>query len=132
MDITYPMLVDILLTMALGILAVWAREIYAHYDVEHPISTTPMRFLLMVIPGMFSGLIGGELASMAQREDLTWIFALVVGYGGAPVLEIITRAIVDIMTKVLSTFSITPKKAEVSQETSKVKSEDEELSTLLR
>lgn len=118
-----PEIFDVIATVVLGILAVWAREVYKHYDPESPVETTWIRFFLMAIPGAMSGFIGGEIAVLTNNENATWLYALVIGYGGAPVLNMIVETVVGIMQKVLTAMGADFEKQQARKEEEKIKDE---------
>ena len=118
-----PEIFDIGATVFLGILAVWAREIYAHYNPDSPIETSPKRFFLMAIPGAVSGFMGGEIAGLTNYEGATWLFALAIGYGGAPILDSITQAVAGIIQKTIERFGLDYEKQQARREEEKIKDE---------
>lgn len=118
-----PQVFDILATVVLGILAVWAREIYAHYNPDSPVETNWKRFSLMIFPGAVSGFIGGEIATLSNWEEATWLFALVIGYGGAPVLDSITQAMAGIIMKGIEKMGMDYEKQQARRAEEKEKDE---------
>lgn len=93
-----PQSFDILATLLIGVLAVWARELHENKD-----GITKLESLKWTIQGLFFGLMGGELSPMivnlttaaAARlagvsapvidpDSYTWFFAGMVGFLGAP------------------------------------------------
>lgn len=106
-----PMIFEILMTVALGVLGIWAREIYKHYDSESPMETSFTRLSAMVIPGAFSGILGGEIAQLAgynpsDMQDPSWLFVLIIGFGGMQVVDPIVQAVSGILMKTLERWGI--------------------------
>jgi uncharacterized membrane protein YfcA len=122
-----PEIFDVAATVVLGILAVWAREIYAHYNPDSPIETNWKRFILMIIPGAVSGFIGGEVAGLTNYEEATWLFALVIGYGGAPVLDSVTQAVSGTILKGLERFGMDYEKQQARREEAKAEDEKRQI-----
>ena len=99
---------DIIATMVLGVIAVWAKETWNHYDDKNPRITNLLKMARMIIPGIFAGFLGGELAGVTGNEEYTWLFALVIGYSGTPAMDMITEAVLGLMKKLMHSMSITP------------------------
>lgn len=92
---------DIIATMVLGVLAVWAKETWTHYSNKSTNSTDFTKMVRMIIPGIFAGLLGGEIATATGHEATTWLFALIIGFSGTPAIEMITNAVLAILEKLL-------------------------------
>jgi carbon starvation protein CstA len=121
---------DIMATLVLGVLAVWAREVYKHYDPDSPVETSYKRFFLMIFPGALSGFMGGEIAGLTNNNEATWLYALVIGYGGAPVLNMLVETVVGIMQKALTAMGADFEKQQARREEEKEK--DEKIHTDMR
>lgn len=119
-----PEIFDIIATIVLGILAVWAREVYKHYDPDSPVETNWKRFTIMIFPGAMSGFMGGEIAGLTGNNEATWLYALVIGYGGAPVLNMLTETVVGIMQKALTAMGADFEKQQARRAEEKAKDEE--------
>lgn len=106
-----PMSLEILATMAIGIVATWTREIVRHYDEDSAHETDFWKCMVMIIPGIFAGILGGEIAAMAGYSptdftDPSWLFVATIGYIGPPAMNLLTQTILGIMQKQLEKWGI--------------------------
>lgn len=97
---------DVIATMILGVFAISGREIWHHY--QNGVKTTPRRFFLMWIVGIVCGLFGGEVASISNHNDWSWILTLVFGWLGGDSLTTISDVIFGMINKGLSMMNIEP------------------------
>lgn len=106
-----PMVFEISATLVLGVIATWTREIVRHFDEDSPHETSFSKCLVMVIPGVFSGFLGGEMAQMAgynpsDFRDPSWLFVLTIGYIGPPAMNMLCQFVLGVMQKVLERWGL--------------------------
>jgi len=106
-----PLVYEIMATLALGIIATWTREIVRHYDEDSVHETSFGKCMIMIIPGMFAGFLGGEIAGMAgydpsDMRDPSWMFVLTIGYIGPPAMNMLTQMVLGIMQKGLERWGL--------------------------
>lgn len=106
-----PLFYEILATLFLGIIATWTREIVRHYDENSMHETSLGKCIIMIIPGMFAGFLGGEIAGMAgydpsDMRDPSWMFVLTIGYIGPPAMNMLTQMVLGIMQKGLERWGL--------------------------
>jgi hypothetical protein len=102
---------EILAWITLGIIATWAREIIRHYDEDSAHETGFWKCMVMIIPGMFAGFLGGCIAEMSGYAstdplDPSWLFILTIGYIGPPAMNMLTQTVLGIMQKGLERFGL--------------------------
>jgi len=106
-----PLVYEILATLFLGIIATWTREIVRYYDENSAHETSFGKCVVMIIPGMFAGFLGGEIAGMAgynpaDIRDPSWFFVLVIGYIGPPAMNMIAQLGLGLMQKGLERWGL--------------------------
>lgn len=85
-----PEAYDILSTILIGIIVVYARELRADKD-----GVTFMDIVTWTLEGITFGLFGGEIASFTGGESYTWVYTIVFAWLGAPAMDKLTQTWFD-------------------------------------